>query len=83
MEPNTHKVMKKVKEILPETKVLDTWKDCVYEEMLETNHLKYTACEHIRDILLDTAQTIVETTGDPYWGSGLNVQQTKECLVDY
>ncbi len=83
LESDTFKVIKKVKEILLETEVLDTWKDKAYEEMLETNHLKYTTCEHIREVLLDTAQTIVEATGDPYWGSRLNVQQTKECLVDY
>ncbi len=27
--------------------------------------------------------TIVEATGDPYWGSGLNIQQTLDCLPDY
>ena len=42
--------------------------------MLETNHLKYTTYEHVREVLLDTAQTIVEAIRDPYWGSGLNIQ---------
>ena len=27
--------------------------------------------------------TIVEATGDPFWGSGLNIQQTLDCLPDY
>ncbi len=83
LESDALKVMKTVKEILLETKVLDIWKARAYEEMLETNCLKYTTCEHVREVLLDTAPTIVEATGDPYWGSGLNVQWTKECLVDY
>ncbi len=26
---------------------------------------------------------LVEVTGDPFWGTGLNVAQTKECLSDY
>ncbi len=58
--------MRKVKEILPEAKVLDTWKDHAYEEMLESNWFKYSSCEHVRDTLLDSAQTIVEAMGDPF-----------------
>ena len=51
--------------------------------MLVTNQLKYKSCEHARDFLLDCAQTTVEATGNSFWGSGLNIQQTKECLMDY
>ena len=81
MEADTFKVMKRAKELLPEDKLLDLWDAC--EEMLASNHLKYKSCEHVKEALLDSASVIVEATGDPFWGSGLNVQQTKECLPNY
>ncbi len=52
-------------------------------EMLEFNCLKYSCCTHAREKLLDSKLVLVEATGDPYWGSGLNVVQTLECLSDY
>lgn len=51
--------------------------------MLQTNRLKYEACEHAREALLKSALTIVEAMGDPFWGTGLNVQQMKDCLIEY
>ncbi len=40
-------------------------------------------CKHAQEVLLKSAVTIAEATGDTYWGSGLNVQQTKDCLMEY
>ncbi len=51
--------------------------------MLQSNRLKYEACEHAREALLQSALTIAEATGDPFWGTGLNVQQMKDCLMQY
>ncbi len=51
--------------------------------MLESCQLKFTACSHVRDKLLNSRLTIVEATGDPFWGSGLNIQQTLDCLPEF
>ena len=75
--------MKKVKSLLPDSALSDEWKDKAYTEMLESCQLKYTACPHARDKLLTSKMTIVEATGDPFWGSGLNIQQTLDCLPDF
>ena len=51
--------------------------------MLVSNCIKYGSCEHVKEALLDSASVIIEAMGDSFWGSGLNVQQTKECLPNY
>ncbi len=51
--------------------------------MLCSNQLKYAAYSHVHDALLNTRVTIAEATGDPYWGTGLNVQQILQCLPEY
>ena len=76
-------MMKQAKTLLLDDKVSDEWSKKVCDEMLVTNQLKYDSCAQARDFLLDCAQNIVEATGDSFWGSGLNIQQMKECLMDY
>ncbi len=66
--------MKKVKSLLPDDKLSSDWKDHAYAEMQESCKLKFTSCEHIREKLLTSYLTIVEATGDPFRGSGLNIQ---------
>ncbi len=83
METDPFRVMKWAKELLPDDKISDDWSRKACDEMLVTNQLKYDSYEHARDFLLDCVQTIVEATSNSFWGSGLNVQQTKECLIDY
>ena len=75
--------MKKAKSLLLDNALSDEWKDKAYTEMLESCWLKFTACSHVKDKLLDSRLTIVEATGDPFWGSGLNIQQTLDCLPEF
>ncbi len=82
-DSDAFQIMQKVKQLVPEDKVLDSWKESTIEEMTESNHLKYESCGHVKDFLLDMALTIAEATGDPYWAMGLNPQQMRECLSDY
>ena len=51
--------------------------------MKATNKLKYQSCDHAHEVLLHSRITIVEVTGDPFWGTSLNVAQTLECIPDY
>ena len=83
LEEDAFRIMKKAKVLLPEDKLTEEWYGCAYDEMLETNRMKYAMCEHAHEVLLKSAVTIAEATGDAFWGSSLNVQQTKECLTKY
>ncbi len=47
------------------------------------NKKKYESCPHARAALLQSSITLVEVTGDPMWGMGLNVTQTLECLPEF
>ncbi len=69
--------------MLPEAEVSDKWKSSVRDEMLETCCLKFSSCEHVREYLLETRITLAEAMKDPFWGTGLTVQQTHECLPDF
>ncbi len=76
-EEDSFKAMQRAKELVPDDKVSEQWKEHAYNEMLESNRLKYSACEYVKDKLLSTGLMIVEATGDRFWGSGLNLIQTK------
>ncbi len=82
-EENSFKAMCKVNDLFPDDKISEDWKEWAVEEMKESNQLKYSSCEHTKCTLMASALTLVEATGDLFWGSGLNVQQTKECLQEY
>ncbi len=75
--------MKRVKSLLLDSELSSEWKDKAYQEMQESCRLKFTSYPHVREKLLSSKLTIVEATGDPFWGSGLNIQQTLDCLLDY
>ena len=45
--------------------------------------MKFHSCPHAMQALLDSRVTIAEVTGDLYWGTGLNVPQTEECLQEF
>ena len=68
---------------MPDDQVSESWKAQAVAEMRETNKLKYQACPHAHDSFLCLRITIAEATGDPFWGTGLNVAQTLECISDY
>ena len=82
-EADSFRAMKKAKELVPNDKVSNKWKEKAYDEMFKTNQLKYQTYKYAHNVLLSSALTIAEATGDPYWGMGLNPQQTLECLMDY
>ncbi len=51
--------------------------------MRSSNKLKYAACPHAQEYLLQSKITIAEATGDLFWGMGLGVQQSLDCLLDF
>ena len=51
--------------------------------MIDLCRWKYQVCPHAREKLLTSKLILAEATGDKFWGSGLNVAQTKECLTEY
>ncbi len=69
--------------MLPEPDVSETWKQLAWDEMLETCHLKFTSCTHACEYLLQSRITLAEATRDNFWGTGLNLQQSSECLPDF
>ncbi len=83
MKDDSFQAMKFAKETLPEDQISDAWQATAKAEMLQLNQLKYSACAHVRDKLLKSKLILAEATGDPFWGTGLNVNQTWECLSDY
>lgn len=82
-EPDPFKVMQKSKEILSEDAVMEDWKYSACDKMRDMIHLKFQTCEHAKQALLDSGLMIVEATGDKFWGSGLTLDQTKQCLLEY
>ena len=83
IEEDSFKAMKKAKECLLEAEVSESWKQSAVDEMKATCRLKYQSCEHACNALLNSWITLAEATGDPFWGTGLNVAQTLECIPDY
>ena len=83
LQEDSFKAMKIAKDALPDDEVSDAWTATAKEEMLQSNCMKYASCPHTREKLLGSCLTLVEATGDPFWGIGLNVTQTLECLSDY
>ncbi len=83
MEEDAFKAMKLAKHYLLDDKVSDDWKAIAKTKMYCSNTLKYAACEHAHQKLLSSHMTVAEATGDPYWGTRLNVAQTLDCLPKY
>ncbi len=82
-EETGFKAMKRAQSMLPDAEVSDEWKSSVKDEMLETCCLKFSSYEHVRECLLESRITLAEAMKDPFWGTGLTVQQTHECLPDF
>ncbi len=51
--------------------------------MTIANRMKYEACSHAREVLLNSKVNLAEVTGDPVWGTGLNVSKMLECLPEF
>ncbi len=83
MEEDSFKAMKLAKKAVPDDEVSEEWKSTVRAEMHQSNQLKYQSCPHVKEKLLKSKLIITEVTGDSYWGTGLNVLQTLECLSNY
>ena len=82
-EESGFQVMKAAQQTLPEPDVSKTWKQSAQDEMLETCCLKFTSCTHACEYLLQSRITLAEATRDNFWGTGLNLQQSSECLPDF
>ncbi len=80
---NSFEVIKLAHEALPDDKVKVEWKEIMVEEMLETNRLKYTSCDHAREALLSSKVVLVEATSNLFWGTGLPPKLTRHTLSDY
>ena len=83
IQEDSFQAIKKAKTILPDADVSEDWKCVACDEMLATTRLKYEFCLHACEYLLKSKITIAEATGDPFWGTGLGVQQTLDCLPDF
>ncbi len=59
------------------------WKHSAESEMLDVCEMKFQQCMHAWQYLLQSKLTLVEATGDHYWGSGLNLEQTRVCLLEF
>ncbi len=81
MQEDTFKVMKLAKHVVPDDEVLESWQP--QQEMIDSCRQKYQACSHAREKLMTSKLILAEATRDKFWGSGLNVAQTKECLTEY
>ncbi len=56
-------VMKYSHECLPVDSTRPTWSDIAVEQMTQVNHLKFQACDHAKQVLLDTNDSrLVELT---------------------
>ena len=82
-EENSFKVMQKAKAILPESELNEEWKNKHIDTMSMSCAMKFHACPHAMQALLNSRVTIAEATGDMYWGMGLNVLQTEACLQEF
>ncbi len=72
-----------VHEVLPDTETKSDWWDKAVEVMTTSNRLKFNACKHAQEMLLDTNVVLVEATSNVFWGSGLNPEKTMSTLSDY
>ena len=81
-EPDPFKVMQKAKEVVPDSEESPEWKEAL-SEMAEANTQKYHACAHARLILVNSRLTIAEATSDKFWGTGMTLEQTNQCLPEF
>ena len=82
MQEDSYKAMCMAKTLVPPEES-EAWKATMKEEILHSNRLKYGSCSHTKEKLLVSRFHLVEATGDHFWGTGLNVILTRECLSDY
>ncbi len=82
-EPDPFKVMQKAKVLVPESETSAEWKASAVSEMEESNLLKFRTCSHARDRLLASKITIAEAMADHFWGTGLTMEQTVQCLPEF
>ncbi len=45
--------------------------------------MKFQAYSHAREKLLCSRITIAEATADHFWGTGLTMEQTSQCLPEF
>ena len=82
-EPDPFKVMQKARTLVPDNETSAEWKASAVSEMTELNLMKFNACSHAREKLLTSKITIAEVTANKFWGTGLTMEQTTQCLLEY
>ena len=68
-------------ELIPQDN--ETWQKQELMAMEFSCRNKFNNCSHARHVLLQARSELVEGTSNLKWGSGLDVQRTKECHPDY
>ena len=82
-EPEPFKVMRKAQDLLPEDQVSDDWKASAVDEMRVANSLKFCAYDHTRKALIEANLMIAEATSNLFWGTGLSLEWTRQCLPEF
>lgn len=83
-EENPFKVMQMAQLALLDEEVLPEWTDSEAKiSMSYANAMKFRTCTHAMEALLNSTLHIVEATGDKFWGMGLHMDATRECLSEH
>ncbi len=69
--------------MLPEDQVSDDWKASAVDDMRVANSLKFCACDHAKKVLMEANLMIAEATSDLFWGMGLSLEWTRQCLPEF
>lgn len=84
LEENPFKAMQITQKALPEVEVSEEWKTNEAKiAMSYANAIKFQSCEHAMKVLLNSHPLIAEATGDRFWGTGMHLEATKECLSEF
>ncbi len=75
--------MRKAQDLLPEDQVSDDWKVSAVDKMRVANSLKFHTCDHARKALIEANLMIAEATSDLFWGTGLSLEWTRQCLPEF
>ncbi len=71
----------KASELVPES--LTAWVDREEGVLYQACYIKFAACSHACEALLNSRSELVEGMNDLKWGSGMDPQCTLEYLPDY
>ena len=83
-EENPFKAMQIAQTVLPDSEVSESWSSIEAKiAMLYANAVKFHSCEHTMEALLESHPLIAEAIGDKFWGTGMHLEATHECLSEF